>query len=279
MNCREFEDQISAAVDRYLTGTERSLFDEHAKTCATCRQDFESERQTKELVQARLHLVHTPPAVLESIRVRLDSATVAPRFTVNLPLFRMPAVRYAFGIAAVVLVAFLFGRKGPTPWEPGITEGTVTDMIGHSHATYDAMIGGGWQPEVVSNQPDHVKGFFAGKTDFPVHILAPRNCTLVGGSLNEVGGTKVAHVLYKSSSGMIWVCQVCVETAMRGERLRLPVNARRDLEQTGWHTQTLPDGDALVLWTRGATLCSAVAHMPSEDLMAALTSENDPVRW
>jgi hypothetical protein len=78
---------------------------------------------------------------------------------------------------------------------------------------------------------------------------------------------------------MIYLCQVCSETAMKGERLRLPSNARRDLESTGWHTQMLPDGDVLVLWTRGATLCAAVAHMSSMDLMAILTSEEDSVHW
>ena len=279
MNCREFQELISAAVDRYLTGAERALFEEHSAKCLSCRLAYESELQTKALVRTRLHLLRTPPAVVDAIRLRLGEAGETPRLALSLSIFRFPTVRYAVGIAAVILVVVFAGRRNVRPWQPGITDDVVTDVIHHSHATFDAMIGGGWQPELVSSEPDNVKGFFAGKTDFPVHILTLRKCTLVGGSLNEVSGTKVAHVLYQSSAGMISVCQVCVETALRGERLCMPVNVRRDLEQTGWHTQTLPDGDALVLWTRGPTLCSAVAHMPSEDLMSALTSEEDSVHW
>jgi len=235
--------------------------------------------QTKSLVQSRVHFLETPASVATVILNRLAKETDVASAPVRRTRMSATTVRTVFAFAAVLVVVLIFARPEVRIWQPGAQEGTVPDVVHQSHETFDAMIGGGWKPEMVSTQPDFVKNYFVGKTDFPVHVPAMRQCTLLGGGLNEVGGMKFAHVLYQGSSGMIYLCQVCSESAMKGERLKLPPNAKVDLERTGWHTQTLPDGDALVLWTRGATLCAAVSRMPSEDLMTALTSEAESVPW
>ncbi len=278
MNCREFEEHISAAVDSYLKPSDLALFEDHASKCPSCRRAYQDERQTKLLVQNRLHLQRTPEAVVAAILDRLDRDAHAPVIAFRSRLFTTPAWRPVLAVAAVVVAALILARPGSTVWQPGVQDGGVPDVIHQTHEMYDAMIGGGWQPEMVSSQPDFVRSYFVGKTDFPVHVPAMRQCTLLGGGLEEVGGMKFAHVIYQGTSGMIYLCQVCSETAMRGERLQLPSNARTDLERTGWHTQTLPDGDVLVLWMRGATLCAAISRMPSDDLIAALTSEEDSLR-
>jgi anti-sigma factor RsiW len=283
VNCREFEEQISAAVDQQLKGSERALFDAHTNQCPPCRRAFEEEVQTKELIRTRVAVHHTPPALAAAIvdHLVVDQETPTAyrnEFWKILSSFLTP--KFAFGLAIVsAATVILVTQPSLWFWQSAAPQGPDMDVMHQSHAGYEAMLGSGSKPQMVSSEPELVKSYFAGKTDFPVHVPSMKDCTLLGGGLNEVGGAKFANVVYQGHSGMIYLCQVCLETAMRGEKLSLSAEAKRDIQQTGWHKCTLSDGDALVLWSRGSTLCAAVAKMTPDDLAACLTSEEATPAW
>ena len=181
--------------------------------------------------------------------------------------------KFAVSVAATAaLVVVVLTVPSPNFWRSAPAQAAVTDVIGQTHANYEAMLGGGLRPQMVSDQPDFVKGFFVGKTDFPVLVPSMNKCTLIGGGLNEVSGMKFAHVVYERNSEMIYLCQMCFESAMKGSKLALPSDAKQDLEKTGWYVRKLPDGDALVLWSHGPTLCAALAGMSTDELMSCLVT-------
>jgi hypothetical protein len=282
VNCREFQESISAAVDRYLKGGEWRLFEEHASKCPHCRDEYEDELQTKTLIHRRIKIVQTPEALAASIVGQLGREESSmellrrPWSDIIGVLFARPLLIASVGIAVVVLI---ITQPAVRFWETSSEPAADTDIIRQSLANYRAMLTGDIKPQLVSSEPANLKEFFAGKTHFTIHVPEMKECTLLGGSLNDLGGEKVAHVMYRRDSGIVYVYQVCREMAMKGEKLSLSGNVRDELQRRGWFTKTLPNGDALVLWIRGGTLCTAVARMSSSDLVATLQSEENNKPW
>jgi anti-sigma factor RsiW len=279
VNCREFQELISAAVDRYLNGRERELFDEHAAACGQCYRAYQDELDTKALVQQRLPMHATPPVVYRSILERLDREAPPPARRLWVSLYEFlstPFVRPALVVmvAAAVVVTIVMR---PVADSRIAVVSDRTDVVEQSLSNYQAAVGGGMVPDVVSNEPKALRGFFDGKTSFSVHVPVMKECTLLGGTVNDVRGTKVAHVLYQRSSRIIYMYQVCLETAMQGDKLSLTEPVRNELQRTGWFKQTTADGNALVLWKHGGALCAAVSSMNPNDLVECLKSEEADV--
>jgi hypothetical protein len=151
--------------------------------------------------------------------------------------------------------------------------------VRQSASNYEAVLKGEIVPQVVSDRPEYVRAYFKGKTGFPVFIPAMKECTLVGGTVNEYHGMRLAHVVYKHGLQFIYLYQACRESVMKGDTLHLSREAKNDLERTGWHCCTAPDGAAIVLWVRGRTICAAVAPMNSGHLMAHLAEADVPGAW
>ena len=89
VNCQEFDQQITPAVDHYLDSSEESSFNEHAIRCLHCRRAYDAERITKELIQVHVKMVKTPDCVSRTIREHLmrevenPSASNTPRHLSN----------------------------------------------------------------------------------------------------------------------------------------------------------------------------------------------------
>ncbi len=277
MTCQEFQDHISAAVDRVLPRDLQDAFTEHAGRCPSCRDDFELEGVTKGLVQARVSMQPTPRASMEAIQLQLakEQGGLAEGLgawwrKIWGSGYVKPVVGFAVACAAVF---FLLGRWSPdAPFQVGST--LDDNVIFQSLTNYHALVSGDIKPQMLSSEPELVRRYFEGKTEFPVLVPAMKKCTLVGGVVNHHDGTPLAHVVYRHDRGIVYVYQACWNTVMKGEKLRLPENAKNELRTTGWFVERHPDGDTLVLWRKGNTLCAAVARMPKEELFACLTSES-----
>lgn len=259
------------------------MFLEHAALCAPCRQSYDGERHVVDLVHLRLRPAGAPPEVVAAILdciAREDAA--APPALMRRAALRWntvgtrTAVAFALSFAAVV---FLLSRNdtGFSPMPP--SDVTGSDIIGQSVNAYRSVLRGDVAPQIVSEVPDCVRSFFNGKTEFPVLVPAMKECTLIGGGVNDFQGTTLAHVVYKHGGQTISVYQACRETVMKGEKLHLPREALEELARTGWYCCTTPEGATIVVWTKGATLCAAVALMNREHLMAHLVDAGDAGAW
>ncbi len=283
VTCREFTQSITPAVDGRLSGKDQTLFQEHAKLCPSCRHDYEEERSLAALIRARLRPARVPDNVLSSILALTRDGGIPPAYTPARPFAEFlrrprtaPVVAFIFSFAAIVYVLSRYAPAG-TVESAGFVSGG--DIVRQSASNYEAMLKGEIVPQVVSDRPEYVRAYFQGKTGFPVFIPAMKECTLVGGSVNDYRGMRLAHVLYRHGLQFIYLYQVCRESVMKGDLLHLSREARSDLDRTGRHCCTAPDGAAIVLWVRGQTICAAVAPMNSDHLMAHLAEADVPAAW
>ncbi len=283
VNCREFSHCITPAVDGRLSGKDQALFDEHARLCPPCRHDYEEERSLAALIRARIQPAKVPDGVLASILAcTLQSEGRLPSGSGRsiAGVFRRPrVVPVLAGLLSLAVLIILFSRHAPPVGAEAAGFVSGNDIVRQSASNYEAVLKGTIVPQVMSDCPENVRSFFRGKTGFPVFIPAMKECTLVGGSINDYHGMRLAHVLYKHGLQYIYLYQACRESVMNGDTLHVSREVRSDLDRTGWHCCTAPDGAAVVLWVRGRTLCVAVAPMNSEHLMAHLAEADVPGAW
>lgn len=266
MDCKDCQELVSAAVDNQLNKETFESFEEHVEGCSACRTEYELESITKSAVRTRVKMVPTPGVLLQRIAERLDQETALAdddRKRWWSDLLRWPVLRptIAFSAAFVAVLLILNRSAG-------------SNVIEQSLENYRAVVNGEMKPEETSGSPEILKSFFTGKTEFQVLVPEMKDCRLLGGLLGEYSGAPAAHVVYMHDTEIIYICQVCWETVLEGEALNLSSKAKDELQRTGWYTETRPDGYTIVLWTKGNTLCSAVAMMSEADLIACLTSAN-----
>jgi hypothetical protein len=128
---------------------------------------------------------------------------------------------------------------------------------------------------MASSEPAILREFFVGKTDFPVIIPEMKDCTLLGGILDEYPKGVFAHVLYDHQAEPIYLYQTSWNKVLSGEGVTVDDEIRNTLLESGWCSRISPEGHTVVLWNKGTTLCSAVSDLSIEDLITCLTS-GDP---
>jgi hypothetical protein len=280
VDCRDYQELVSAAVDNHLGKDDMDSLLEHIGLCPACRLEYEIESITKSFIRGRVKLIRTPSDLVERIGDQLRQAgTPAARTT---SLFRLLGVPFAkpaiaFGVAClavVILVTFSDLGTGPV----GVASVAANDVIRQSFDNYVAVVNGNITPQIVSDKPEVLKDFLAGKTDFQVMVPTIKDCNLVGVTLNEYEGSNLVHVVYSHAGEFLYLYQACWETVMKGEKLSLAPEAKDRLQRTGWFVDSRPDGCTIVLWIRGRTLCAAVARMDKSDLIASLEAEEIPGR-
>ena len=283
MNCKEFSHCITPAVDGRLSAKDLALFEEHARLCPPCCRNFEEERALAEMIRARVHQARVPGNVLDSILAGTCQGTISPLLRDARPLTIFHRHPLARPIAAFILsfaaVVYFFTHVPAHDQVASASVFPVNDIVRQSASNYEAVLKGEIVPRGAAECPDDLRTYFQGKTAFPVFVPAMKECTLVGGVVNEYHGMRLAHVLYKHGLQFIYLYQACRESVMNGDTLHLSHEAKSDLERTGWHCCTAPDGAAIVLWVRGRTICAAVAPMNGEHLMAHLAEADVPGAW
>jgi anti-sigma factor RsiW len=282
LNCKEFAHCITPAVDGRLSARDHSSFQEHARLCPSCRRNFEEERSLAALIRARLRPVRVPDGVLASILegTRACDASRVPSLVFADILHRPRSMSVVAVILSLAAIAYVLTRQFP-PAAGVEAAGFVSssDIVRQSASNYEAVLKGEIVPQVVSDRPEHVRAYFRGKIGFPVFIPAMKECTLVGGIVNDYQGMHLAHVVYRHGLQFIYLYQACRESVMKGDTLHLSREAKNDLNSTGWHCCTAPDGASIVLWVSGRTICAAVAPMNSGHLMAHIAEADVPAAW
>ena len=269
MECK-FEEQICAAVDRCLPETEMASFLEHAQQCPPCRREFEMQGAVKSFIAKGMHRLAVPEDLRDCLHRQVLSSP--PPSAVFDELFRRQFFRPALALGIIALVVIFYYVR-PTS-EPGIKQAGIGNIIEQSLANYFAVMNGTIEPQVKTSEAQIVKNFFEGKTGFEVLVPQIRECTLVGGVLNEASpGVPLAHVVYTDQDNrLLYLYQACWDN-IDAKHLYLPDSVRSSLVRTKWYTETRADGHTIVLWLHGRTLCAAVAHMDKEELLACLQSD------
>ena len=284
MECK-YQEQVSAAVDRCLPQEELATFMTHTAQCPGCRYEYEMQLVTKSLLAKRMKWMKPPTALVARLTRQIETADAQNTKWWSAVLSR-PFVRpaIAFALSGIALILFFTyprddsGSIRTASLGPG-------NVILQSIANYKSVMSGEIKPQMVASEPRTLRNFFSGKTEFPVLVPKLRECILVGGVVNAYEGISIAHVLYThQGKNVIYVCQAWWDKVEAGEKLNLPEEAKTALKQTGWFSETRPDGHTVVLWLKGKTLCSAVSTLSKEDLIACLTAiepsdDSDTPSW
>ncbi len=278
VNCERFRVLITPAVDGRLEDIERIAFDEHLHACAECRRQFELEQAVKKRIQERVPHVPAPAALRDQILKGIHD--LADEEHARLPWWRrMLSLHPSPGVKPVILIslaavalAVLITLQARDP-----NESTQMDrnLVERSVLSYHALQSGTITPQIISNNPLQVQGYLSEQSGCIVEVPMLHDFTLIGGLTNRFRGVRVAQILYRRGSTVLTMTQVPLNEVLRNNTLSLPLKARDGLLHAGWFSDSHGDSEAVVLWTRGPTLCTAVARMRRAELESVMISTDD----
>jgi anti-sigma factor RsiW len=190
MNCEEILTLLDAYFDNELNLAKTVAIEEHLRTCAGCRSQYELRVALRSRLDDPDLRYAVPNDFADQIRKRL---ALLSRPTRNILSFRAAAWIPAAVAAAAVFGAFVYaniGRLIPTETQSLAAE-VASDHIRSLIGTH--LI------DVESSDQHTVKPWFAGKVDFspPVRDFADQGFKLVGGRLDYVRGNNVAVLVYR----------------------------------------------------------------------------------
>lgn len=276
VNCVQFKNLITPAVDDFLTGEERKEFEEHAGTCAACREQFEAEAAMKKAVRTYLPKVSAPQSVRDSVLSTIRNAP-QPRSRMRAEFIRRARQVRPIGVAAllaaVLLLLVLFRGGSATTTIPD-----ERNVIARSLVTFRALNAGELRPAFASGNHDRIESYLTTTTGIEVQVPRFRDFLPLGGLANKCNGIAVAHVVYSRGEKLLMMVELPLDEVLHGHSMSLPMNARSALLQTGWYSSTQPNGDVVVIWNHGTTLCAIVAQMNPEEIRQLLVEgeENGP---
>ena len=273
MDCREFHELISEAVDKRLHRDIISQFTAHAGDCPSCRSEFEMEQITKSVVHAKVQRQSAPSDVYASLFSEVEKLRPSSKSWMT-AIFGEAFLNPAVALVALLLVAV--GAISLLQKNNAIPISSEKNIITQSLNNYSAAMTGTLKPTMVSHDPGNIKDFLSKDTPFEVSVAALSDCDWCGGILSDINGIRLVHVVYKiGGEGLLYVYQVDMNEAMRGNKIGLPENAKASLTKTGWYFEQTPDRCNVVLWRHKNTLCAAVSKI-ERDKMIALLSDKDP---
>ena len=273
VDCREFQELISEAVDKRLNTTIAHHFTAHAGVCPSCRNEFEMEQLTKSILHVKVQRRSVPSIVSDSMLAAVKPLRPSSRNWLTI-MFGEAFLNPAVALVALLLVAV--GAVSLLQKDNAIPISGSKNIITQSLNNYSAAMTGALKPTLVSHDAGDIKDYLAKDTPFEVSVATLDDCDWCGGVLSEIDGVRLVHVVYQiGGEGLLYVYQVDMNEAMRGNKIGLPENAKASLAKTGWYFEQTPDLCNVVLWRHKNTLCAAVSKI-DRDKMIALLSEKDP---
>lgn len=276
MNCGEVVDRLGDAIDREMPNEIRAELNRHLDACPPCRAKYELERMCKSLLGQKLTMVHTPPdveiGVLNLLRTE-ESATVgtsANSWIDRLFTSRALAPVLAVGLALVAIFFFL-SKPQQMPDDIGSPRASA-DIVQQSMDNFSSILAGDLKPSLTTCSADSVASFLETTgIPFPATVLRLKDCRSYGAIVNEVNGTRLAHVVYgMGDMGILYVYETESKEAWKGTSLRLTDEAKQALEETGWYFTTDKGQRNVILHMTNGTLISAVSSMPKDQMMTLL---------
>lgn len=277
MNCREALEYVSAVVDGEAEAEKRKEFDRHIASCLSCRNEFEIEAMTKRVIGWKLSVTKAPDDlrmnILQQVYTgfstqgteRIGVGAFVEKF-LSWP-FVKPALALGVVVIAVLVGISILSRREPERVGPA---STTTDMIDQAVEHYANYLQGGMQLQVVSSNHDQVRTFFKDKVAYEVHIPEIGGSELIGGVLCNHEGVKFLSLVYKRGDKVIYFYIGCSKEMKTSGKVGLCAKAESDLQKTGWYFDTTRVNCNVAVWREKDEVCSVVADMKKEELLALL---------
>ena len=235
--------------DGRLSAEERAQIEAHLEVCPACRSEFDALRT----LDAAIRSPERPerPAGLEALlRRTLDAEDARRDWAKRRRRWSLAAV--AMGVA--VIVAVVIARLGLQPDWPL--------LAATAHAELE---GGQLQLDVRERSPEMLQRELRARgATIRVLDLAMMGFELLGGSVPEVGGHRVALVAYRNAAGQTLLCEM-----FPGGDVRLPRPVEERHQGAIVFSVYAQTGRTVVFWREGSVLCGLVSG-GSRDAVIAL---------
>jgi anti-sigma factor RsiW len=202
MNCEEILTLLDAYFDNELDLAKTVAIEEHLRTCASCRSQYE----LRVALQSQLH----DPDLRYSAPVDFASQIRKKLALSSQPTRKILSFRAAAWIPAAIAAAAIFGAFLYANVERLLPDETPT-MVAEVASDHIRSLIGTHLVDVESSDQHSVKPWFGGKIDFspPVRDFADQGFKLVGGRLDYVRGNNVAVLVYRFKSHYVslFICR------------------------------------------------------------------------
>jgi anti-sigma factor RsiW len=213
MNCEEILTLLDAYFDNELDLTETVAIEEHLRTCASCRSQYELRVALRSQLDDPDLRYAAPANFAGQIRERLALSCR--------PIRKILSFRAAGWIPAAVAAAAVFGAFLYANIER-LLPGEIPSMVAEVASDHIRSLIGTHLVDVESSDQHTVKPWFAGKIDFSptVRDFADQGFKLVGGRLDYVRGNNVAVLVYrfKSHYMSLFICRERTPEAASNQR-------------------------------------------------------------
>lgn len=240
MGCADIQELLDGYMDGELDLVRGLEIERHLRDCPECARAQDALRSLQAALRTE-SLRFVPPAAL-SDRVRSSLRQADPEAAARR---RRPwrGLAVAASLAFVIVAAW-----GARLWLIASRDDRVAQEVASSHVR---SLMPGHVPGVESSDKHTVKPWFLGKVPFafPVGDFTGEGFRLVGGRLDQVGGRRVAGLVYK--------CRQHVINLLIWPAPQEPARQPQALTVQGYHT---------VHWTRGEMTYWAVSDLNQPEL-------------
>ena len=278
---------LTAYIDNELDTEQKEKVRQAIESDPNIRARYELEKGTKSLLQRRLPNIDTPQYLSKNILdgihdygAKVTAGSTAskpdmPHYTnYQKPHSSNRKYVYIFGSLFVVLLfAFI-----TVAFFTGNAISDDKDMIAMSHNIFTKVNKGDIQVQHKTSDPKDLENFFKDKVDFKVFIPNLKMRFLLGGVYNEVNGMKVAHIIHKKDTSIIYTMETCKKTVLddSNDKLVLTSDIKNEVQNgKNWSPckkKQEAEKESGIVWFRDSAICVSVAYLNPNDLQAALTN-------
>ena len=158
MDCREFLELISEAVDNRLQNDLKLQFIHHANNCLPCRNEFEVDQITKSVILTTIQRKEVPSEVYYAVLAEVKRSQSSRRSWLEVifgEAFLNPAIALVALLMAAVGAVSLLQRDNAVPISAD------KNIIAQSLNNYSATMAGVLKPSLISHDPGDVKEYLA----------------------------------------------------------------------------------------------------------------------
>jgi anti-sigma factor RsiW len=202
MNCEETLALLDAYFDNELDLAKTVAIEEHLRSCASCRSQYELRVALRNRLQDPELRYPMPNDLAAQIRKKLGDSSPPTRKI--LPFSSAIWIPVAVA-AAAIFGAFLYANV------ERLFPAEAPSMVAEVASDHIRSLIGTHLVDVESSDQHTVKPWFAGKLDFspPVRDFADQGFKLIGGRLDYVRGKNVAVLVYRFKNHYVslFVCR------------------------------------------------------------------------
>lgn len=270
MTCKEVLDLVSPCVDGELDPQTLSVVREHIDECRPCRQEYDLERMTKNLIQRSVAPARAPATLAAAIRQSLaaDAEAEASRQVVfrGAPRRRFGRAVAAFGLiaAGVVLLMLIPTRTYRSHAQP-----VDANIVHQTYNNFDRVLNSSFDADVNSHDPVMLSSTLS-KCPCKLHLPALKDCRFVEGRHSFYKNDHIAEFVFLRNNNPVYVYETKLLDVVHGGNPRLDSNVMRVLRQTGWYAESNQPDCSMILRLQDSTIYCTVADMNKEQLFTLL---------